>query len=157
MIKDISVRMAKDEDFPQVITKVTALLRELSGNENREISNASETYATLLQNPAQGGILVAEAEGGEIVGILTYGFGYALRTGGKHGVIQELWIDPSCRGQQIGTSLLEELFTKLRGICDRVEVGMPGESYSGTPRTTNFYKTAGFVEIGMRAFKNLRS
>ena len=58
----ISIRKASDEDWLTVSTVITELLRELSGNKDRELEDSRRVYRDLIERPGLGGIAARHAD-----------------------------------------------------------------------------------------------
>lgn len=148
---NVDVGFAAEHDAADVRRAVEALLVELSGDPTRTLTNFESTYRTLLSRSA-GGVLVArDSASGELLGVLTYSTQIALRTGGEHVVIQELWVGESGRGHGVGSRLVGFLREQAVPGIRQIEVGLPGQGYSGLASTRAFYEARGFAIIGVRA------
>jgi GNAT superfamily N-acetyltransferase len=145
----LRVRAACRADLDGIVAGVRALLVELGGDPPP--ATAMRTAARgLLEDPAAGAILVADADG-EIVGVLAASWQAAIHTPGCYGLIQDLWVHPSWRAKSIGGDLLTALFEIAHEqSVDRVEVGLPRESFAGLHATQAFYLAHGFTLLGTR-------
>lgn len=73
----------------------------------------------------------------------------SLYAGGKIGLVQELYVVPDMRSEQIGKSLIEKSIEYARDKeWNRLEGGAP--AYPEWARTKAFYEREGFSEIGPR-------
>ena len=85
------------------------------------------TIRKVLDNPELGSILVAE-EDGEIAGLTTLSFPFAIRCKGRYSCIEENIVDSKHRGKGVGSKLLKAAIAEAtaRG-CDELEVNNPSE------------------------------
>jgi GNAT superfamily N-acetyltransferase len=143
------VRAARHDDLPGVAAGVSALLGEL-GATSPPHAVLEDAARLLLDDSPDGALLVAVA-GERIVGVLDVSWTHAIRTTGRHGVIQELWVDPGWRSQRVGAALLDRLagLARARGIR-RLEVGLPTTRFESLVRTRSFYAESGFEPLGER-------
>jgi GNAT superfamily N-acetyltransferase len=160
------VRAATGEDVPAVAAAVGELLRELGGPPPPV--PAMEAAARELVNDRNAGALfVADAgvardgEGtagtdGAIVGVLAASWQSAMHVPGRYALIQDLWVRRSWRGGGVGAGLLAALceLARERGFV-RVEVGLPGERFTGLAATEAFYLANGFTALGVRMRRGL--
>ncbi len=148
------VRPAGGHDVPAVAAAVGELLLELGGTQPP--LPAMETVARgLLDDPRAGALIVAEGDAA-IVGVLAASWQSAMHVPGRYASIQDLWVHPSWRGDGVGAGLLAALFelARERGLA-RVEVGLPGEGFSGLAATEAFYIANGFTVLGTRMRRGL--
>jgi GNAT superfamily N-acetyltransferase len=143
------VREASDDDVAAAAAAVESLLVELGGRRPERAELEAEVRA-LLEDPAAGVVLVAEA-GGEIVGVLAASWQRAIHVPGRYATIQDLWVDREWRSRRVGAELIEGLAATAReqGV-GRLEVGLPRETFAAVDRTEGFYRGAGFEHLGPR-------
>jgi GNAT superfamily N-acetyltransferase len=149
MASDWKIRKALHPDAPEIAAGIAELLIELGGSPAATDLLAQAVLA-LIDDGEAGAILVADRDG-QIVGLLGASWPLAVRTTGRYGLIQELWVHPAWRSQTIGADLLVALFdlARERGVT-RLEVGLPGERFPNMGATEAFYVNNGFQAIGMR-------
>ena len=93
--------------------------------------------------------LLAREKGGEPVGILTLSVPFAIYAGGEYGVIDEMYVRPTWRGQGVGTALVDRAaaIARERG-WRRLDVTTPVDDHlSGAAR---FYRRCGFEPTGAK-------
>jgi len=148
------VREAVVEDAPAVAAGVGELLVELSGGG----PPAGELVAAareLIAAPALGTLLVAEARG-EVVGVLAASWQHAVHVPGRYGTIQDLWVRPDWRSRAIGNGLVEAYVALAREAgAQRLEVGLPRETFERIGATEAFYRANGFEHLGPRMRRKL--
>jgi len=128
---------------------VEALLVELGGRCPERAALETEVRA-LLDDPAAGSVLIAEADG-EIVGLLSASWQRAIHVPGVYATIQDLWVDGAWRSRGVGAELVEAIASqaRTRGVS-RLEVGLPRETFAAIASTESFYKRVGFEHLGPR-------
>ena len=95
-------------------------------------------------------MLVAEADA-DLVGVLAASWQMAIHVPGSYALIQDLWVAAGWRGRSVGRGLLEALFElRARKRFERVEVGLPRESFARFAATEAFYLGNGFTPNGPR-------
>lgn len=144
-----AVREAGPGDVEGVTTAVVALLDELGGSCPSRAALETEVRA-LLDDPAGGSVLIAEADG-EIVGLLSASWQRAIHVPGIYATIQDLWVDGAWRSRGVGAELVEAIASqaRTRGVS-RLEVGLPRETFAAIASTESFYKRNGFEHLGPR-------
>jgi GNAT superfamily N-acetyltransferase len=144
-----TVREAGAGDVERVATAVEALLAELGGRCPERPVLEAEVRA-LLDDPAGGSVLIAEADG-EIVGLLSASWQRAIHVPGVYATIQDLWVDEGWRSRGVGAELVEAIASqaRTRGVS-RLEVGLPRETFAAIASTESFYERNGFEHLGPR-------
>ena len=166
------IDIARASDASTVLTLVEELLHELGseGDEFAEIDRAKIEAALRAALPAPESTpeptpgsdrdpdarapgtmsltaLIARADGGRPVGILTLSPGFAIYAGGEYGVIDEMYVRPAWRGQGVGRVLVEQALgiARQRG-WRRVDVTTPTDDHQNT--AGRFYRGCGFEPTG---------
>jgi len=151
-MSEVRVREAAEGDVGEIARGVRALLRELGG-EAPGLEELGRAARELLGDPGAGAVLVAEAREARegLVGLLGASWQSAMHVPGRYGLIQDLWVDPDWRSRRVGRELLEAMFglARERGV-ERIEVGLPRETFAGLGATERFYAANGFTRLGTR-------
>jgi GNAT superfamily N-acetyltransferase len=144
------VREASADDVAAFVAAVESLLDELGGSKPSPAEMRAEVEA-LLADREGASLLVAEAEGGELVGILSASWQRAIHVPGRYATIQDLWVDPAWRSRRVGAGLVEGIagLCRERGVA-RIEVGLPRETFDAIAATRGFYERNGFSHLGPR-------
>jgi GNAT superfamily N-acetyltransferase len=145
----MEVRQANGDDIAAAAAGVGALLEELGG-EGPSAAELEDATRLLVEDPAAGALLVAEADG-EIVGVLAASWQHAVHVPGRYGIVQDLWVRRDWRSRAVGRDLLEALaaLARARGIA-RLEVGLPQDSFAAIEATRSFYLANDFAPLGPR-------
>jgi GNAT superfamily N-acetyltransferase len=144
------VRAARTDDVPAVAAAVAALVEELGGTPPPREAIAAEARAH-VEDPSLGIVLVAAPAGGEPVGVLTASWARAVQVAGRLLTIEVLWTRRDQRDEGVGAALVEALAVAAAAEgAERVEVGLPRESFPALRATERFYLTNGFERLGPR-------
>jgi GNAT superfamily N-acetyltransferase len=146
---ETTVREAGAADVTVVAAAVENLLLELGGRRPERPELEAEVRA-LLDDPAGGSVLIAEADG-KIVGVLSASWQRAIHVPGIYATIQDLWVDEAWRSRGVGAELVEAIASqaRARGVS-RLEVGLPRETFAAIASTESFYERNGFEPLGPR-------
>lgn len=146
---ELTVREADAGDVEGVAAAVGSLLDELGGRRPERDELETEVRA-LLEEPAGGSVLIAEADG-SIVGVLSASWQRAIHVPGVYATIQDLWVDEVWRSRGVGAELVEAIASqaRTRGVS-RLEVGLPRETFAAIASTESFYRRNGFEPLGPR-------
>jgi branched-chain amino acid aminotransferase len=149
------VREAGETDLPACATAIEALLDELGGRKPSPAELLIEVEAALADRSGAS-LLVAEAQRGALVGVLSASWGRAIHVPGPYATIQDLWVHPEWRSRGVGAGLLEGMtgLCRERGVA-RVEVGLPRETFDAIAATRGFYERNGFTHLGPRMWRLL--
>lgn len=143
------VRLAAGEDATAVAAAIELLLVELGGS-RPEGAELEASARKLIGDPDAGVVLVYEA-GGEMVGVLAASWQQAIHVPGRYATIQDLWVLPAWRSRAIGHVLVDALCDLAREQeIDRIEVGLPQESFGRIAATESFYRANDFSHLGPR-------
>jgi len=112
---------------------------------------AADAFDDLL-NEQRGQVIVAE-EDGTLLGMATVSYNLAMRYGGEYCQLEELIVDPSARGKNVGGLLVEETIAraKSRGCA---EYGL--YLVATTEKNLPFYEKYGFKRVGSELRQELR-
>jgi GNAT superfamily N-acetyltransferase len=140
-----SARLASADDRDTAVGLVRALLIELGGNPPSAVDLFS-IFDRLVTDIDAGFIVVGESASG-IVSVCTVSFLDAIRTRGRYAIIQEMFVEPEWRSTGVGMEVLRfALNHAVANGCQTVELGTP---FHGD-RQIQFYRRAGFTEVGAR-------
>ena len=159
------VREARRDDVPDIVDAVAGLLEELAGTSissstlpaDHRLGGMEEAVRALIDDPQAGALLVADADV-SLVGVLASSWQLAIHAPGIYALIQDLWVHPAWRGRGVGKTLLDAFLqlARSRGV-ERVEVGLPQESFARFDATESFYLSNGFTPNGPRMKKTILS
>ena len=112
---NIKIRIATEEDFPEILSMIKALAA--FENAPEKVTNSVEQ---MKQEKHLFDCFVAETEEGCIVGMAIYFFAYYTWVG-KSLYLEDIYIKEQYRNQNLGTSLLKRIFEVARQEdCKRV-------------------------------------
>lgn len=138
-----SIKLAAIGDRDAVVDLVRKLLAELGGTPPpaEDMSSVFDRFAG-----GEAGFIVMGENGGAAVAVCTVSFVEALRSVGRYGIIQEMFVEPDARSTGVGIAVLRfALEQAVERGCRMVELGTPfGE------RQIRFYERAGFTNVGAR-------
>jgi GNAT superfamily N-acetyltransferase len=142
----VSIRPARPEDRDGFLT----LLRVLTGQEPDD--EARSVYDALV-SASRGEMLVAEdEEAGSLLGIATVSYNLAIRYRGEYCQLEELVVDPSARGQNVGGLLVQAVVERARARgC--AEIGL--YLLERTEHNRPFYAKYGFEAVGTEMRQSL--
>ena len=144
------VRRAESADLPEVARALAGLLAELGGTVPAE-GDLEAASAQVIDDPGQGCLIVAASTEDGLIGVLAASWQHAIHVPGRYCILQDLWTSPSWRGRGVGAALVSELLEIMRAErVDRVEVGLPSQSFEGLEATEAFYRSVGFTSLGPR-------
>lgn len=141
--EEITLRPAKVADA----AAIASLLRELAKGEGRHSLQSEQTVAhDLLGETALMHLLVAEATGGEVVGVLCYYPGYDVESASFGNHLADVIVTKEWRNRGIGRRLMQE--------AARRTLNGGGEWFSWTVLSNNrkalqFYTELGAQKIGL--------
>jgi GNAT superfamily N-acetyltransferase len=145
----VFIRRATESDAKVTVNLVKALLDELNGAPIGWDTDKAVNLCKEMIGLEDYIVFHSVNNEGEIVGLVTIAESESLYAGGKIGIIQELYVVPSMRSQQMGKSLIQKAIEYARNRkWNRLEVGTP--AYPQWSRTKSFYVREGFKEIGPR-------
>jgi GNAT superfamily N-acetyltransferase len=136
-VTDTPVRFASMEDAPLVVK----LLKAFFSHEGRDVKHLGQNVQAILDDPGRGFITLAGDKG-----IATTTIRISAG-GGASAEIEEIWVQPSARGQGLGAKLLRTAVTECRrrGI-ESIELRVtPFDQEIGIP---DFYTKQGFTHGG---------
>ena len=155
------IRAAELTDILGVIAGINSLLAELKGVKEFQLpAEATAVCQRVIEGKYPGAIFIANPEGDNhsILGLITLTVQEAIHVAGQFVLIQELWVHPEHRSQNIGDDLIQavETYAHKQGIS-RIEVCLPTHEFPSFSSTHHFYQKSGFEDFGPRMRKLLGS
>ena len=155
------IRAAELTDISGVIAGINSLLAELKGVTEFQLpAEATAVCQRVIEGKYPGAIFIANPEGDNdsILGLITLTVQEAIHVAGQFVLIQELWVHPDHRSQNIGENLIQavETYAHEQGIS-RLEVCLPTHEFPRFSNTHHFYQKSGFEDFGPRMRKLLGS
>lgn len=144
----IEIRAACAQDKERCLALLDAL-RDAAGGTLDE--RAGEIFDRLLA-AERGEVLVAE-DGGVVLGLASVSYNLAMRYGGEYCQLEELIVDPSARGRNVGALLVKRTIEQARSRgC--AEYGL--YLVQSTEHNLPFYEKFGFERVGSELRQRLR-
>jgi branched-chain amino acid aminotransferase len=153
------IRSAELTDIPGLVASIGFLLAEIKGVLEFKLPAASaEICQRLIEGKYPGAIFVANPleDNHSIIGLITLTVQEAIHVAGAYVLIQELWVHPDHRSQNIGENLIQavETYCYQEGLS-RIEVCLPTHEFPSFSNTHHFYQKSGFEDFGPRMRKML--
>jgi len=149
-VPNVEIRLAGEADADSVARLVLELFDELASpsDSGYQPQAVMRTTRSLLTGHDPVWAFLAEA-GPDPIGVLMLNECASIYAGGRFGEITELYVTPAFRALGVGKRLVEAAaeFACRRG-WSRLEVGAP--EIPRWEQTVNFYRRAGFSEVGPR-------
>ena len=157
--KVYQIRSAELADVPAVLAGIGSLLAELKGVREFQLpASSAEICQRVIEGKYPGAIFVANLPGNHdsILGLITLTVQEAIHVAGQFVLVQELWVHPEHRSQNIGENLIQavETYSHQQGIS-RIEVCLPTHEFPSFSNTHHFYQKSGFEDFGPRMRKML--
>jgi GNAT superfamily N-acetyltransferase len=112
---------------------------------------SEETFGRLL-DAERGEVLVAE-EDGVVLGMASVSYNLAMRYGGEYCQLEELIVDPSARGRNVGALLVATTVERARSRgCSEYGLYLVQSTEHNLP----FYENFGFRKVGSELRQSLR-
>lgn len=140
-----TIEKAQKKDYVIVLHLLTALYSEL-GEEAESLKFLSEDFLDKILQSGRTEVFLIKDEDSTI-GVFTLTESHAIYAGGKYGVMDEMFIELSCRSKGVGRQVIEfsrELAKESK--WKRIDVTAPTEER--WERTSRFYEKNGFVFTG---------
>ncbi len=133
----VEIRAAAEADQEICLEMIEALTADT------RLPGWSSTFKALLSG-TRGEVLVAD-EAGSLLGVVTVSYNLAIRYAGEYAQLEELIVNPSARGKNVGGLLVQAAIesARMRGC---VEFGL--YLLESTELNRPFYEKYGFRHIG---------
>ncbi|MGH1364634.1 MAG: GNAT family N-acetyltransferase [Calditrichia bacterium] len=144
----ISIVKVTSADLSEVVKLVQLLLTELGGtNAGSSSADSNSILSRMNADELDHTAFLAQDVEGKSVGVITVVETFAIYAGGKYGIINEMYVAPEYRSQNIGQQLIDAVknLAQERGWA-RVDVTAPPEQQ--WKRSVQFYESNGFVFTG---------
>lgn len=139
MADGMSIEAAQDADLPAMRTLLVELLEAVEDTDGLDQRTALDNCRALMDDPAHY-VLVARC-GAAIVGLVSFGVRRTILHPGPSGLVDELVVARSHRGQGVGKRLLLAAANECRALgCCEVEVSTEMSNVAAR----EFYQRCGF-------------
>jgi ribosomal protein S18 acetylase RimI-like enzyme len=141
----MEIRTAEPGEESKVVELINELIVELGGAP-LPVNEATITARSFIDGDRDGMVIVATNQDA-LVGVCTLTYQPSIRTLGKYGIIQEMYVSPEFRSSKLGARLID----KAKDIasdagCTMVELSTPPNG----ERAESFYRNIGFTQVGVR-------
>lgn len=136
----VLTRLARSQDMQRCIELLNVLV---SNNLSDTAIFDLATFDSLICN-TRGSLIIAE-EAGVVLGMASISFNLALRYNGEYCQLEELVVDQSARGKNVGGLLIEECLRLARQRQCK-EFGL--YLLESTKHNEPFYQKYGFITVG---------
>jgi GNAT superfamily N-acetyltransferase len=144
MPPNVIISDATEADLPFIIVLILELVESLDNSERANLENIHQNFIPLLSKP-DSKILVARM-GRKVIGFIHLTIRQTLFHPEPSGLIEELIVTKSQRGQGIGTLLVSAAIEKCRQLgCCEIEVS----TEKANIKAREFYKRCGLNECGI--------
>ena len=141
----MEIRTALPGEGAQVVCLINELIVELGGP-MLPVDEAISTTESFVADEHDGEIIVA-SQGAELVAVCTITYQPSIRTFGKYGIIQEMYVVPKFRSANLGAQIIEKAISQAKSVgCPIVELSTPPDG----ARAEHFYRSVGFDQVGIR-------
>jgi GNAT superfamily N-acetyltransferase len=138
-------RMSNDELDP-AIQLLKALYLEL-GEEKESVEYLDKNLIAKIIDTGITEIYLVKDIRQKVIGIMTLTEGQSIYAGGKYGLLDEMYVRPEFRSDNIGTEMVEKMKRiGLQKKWKRIDVTAPTEER--WKRTVAFYERSGFLFTG---------
>lgn len=155
----IEIRQAGEEDAPLVADFAGRLAEEIdertgTANFQVEAARATQLCREFIRQGRYTVLMAVDTESSKTVGVANLCQSHALYAGGTFGIIQEFYVLPAYRSQDVGAALLGAVLSHARKErWTRVELCTP--PIPEFARTLAFYERNGYSVTGGRKMKIL--
>ncbi|MEQ8861732.1 MAG: GNAT family N-acetyltransferase [Pseudomonadales bacterium] len=144
----IEIRPASEQDKERCLELLDDLRRAAGGTLDAQ---AGEAFDRLLA--AERGEVLVAADGGSVLGLASVSYNLAMRYGGEYCQLEELIVDPSARGRNVGALLVTATVERARSRgC--AEYGL--YLVQSTEKNLPFYEKFGFERVGSELRQRLQ-
>ena len=133
----MQIRTAEPDDLATLMPLMRAFSEEVSAP--LSLSHIETALGPLLADEAIGDVWVVEDEA--IVGYLVITWGWGIESGGKEGLIDEVYIAPTHRNQGLATALVSASLAKAAALGTKAVFL---ETEENSPESRVLYERLGF-------------
>ena len=142
----VEIRLATEEDYEQCV-RLLSVLRASTGGEDNSSEKPAEINRVVYNDMIKGDrglVLVAEEEG-SLLGMSSISFNLALRYEQSYCQLEELVVDSSARGKNVGGLLVSAAVEQARqNGCNDFGLYLMPQTEHNRP----FYEKYGFAALG---------
>ncbi len=144
----VTTRLARVDDK----IRCSELLQDLQAAAGGTLDPGAGVIFDQLLRAERGEVVVAE-EDGLILGMASVSYNLAMRYGGEYCQLEELIVDPSARGRNVGGLLVQATLARARSRgCGEYGLYLVESTEHNLP----FYQKYGFSRVGSELRQRLR-
>lgn len=141
---DVLVRLARYEDLGDLVS-LLGILFEQEDEFHAQPTAPRLALATLLAAPDRSEVILAERSG-RAVGMVVLQLVLSTAMGGRAALLEDMVVDPSVRGEGVGSLLLSAAIERAARLgCRRITLLTDAEN----ARAQRFYRRHGFIASTM--------
>ena len=142
----VEIRLAEKKDYEQCV-RLLGVLRASTGGEGNATEKLTEIKRTVYNDMIKGdrGLVLVAEENGELLGMSSISFNLALRYEQSYCQLEELVVDSSARGKNVGGLLVSRAVEQARQAgCNDFGLYLMPQTEHNRP----FYEKYGFTALG---------
>ena len=142
----VEIRLAQEKDYEQCV-RLLGVLRASTGGEGNATEKLTEIKRTVYNDLIKGdrGLVLVAEEGGKLLGMSSISFNLALRYEQSYCQLEELVVESSARGKNVGGLLVGAAVDQAREAgCNDFGLYLMPETEHNKP----FYEKYGFTALG---------
>lgn len=128
---------------------ISLLYAELFGQASVPSNEVFDNIFSQLQDSTNNHEAYCLKENNETLAFFTLAEAFSIFAHGKYGIINELWVNETCRSQGVGKVVIQEILNiGAQRNWQRIDVSAPPNAK--WDRTFNFYQNNGFTFTGRK-------
>jgi GNAT superfamily N-acetyltransferase len=140
-MRNITIQEAAESDLADIVALLDQLIKSLQDSENLEPGTIEQNCRILMVDPAVRFLIAKEDR--QAIGFINFSLRRTTLHPGPSGLIDELVVAESHRGQGVGRLLVEACITECRKLgCSELEVSTKKSNNAAR----SFYKRCGFED-----------
>ena len=142
----VEIRLAEEKDYEQCV-RLLGVLKASTGGEGDATEKTAEIKRTVYNDMIKGdrGLVLVAEENGKLLGMSSISFNLALRYEQSYCQLEELVVDSSARGKNVGGLLVSGAVEQARQAgCNDFGLYLMPQTEHNRP----FYEKYGFTALG---------
>ena len=142
----VEIRLAEEKDYEQCV-RLLGVLKASTGGEGNATEKPTEIKRAVYNDMIKGyrGLVLVAEENGKLLGMSSISFNLALRYEQSYCQLEELVVDSSARGKNVGGLLVSRAVEQARQAgCNDFGLYLMPQTEHNRP----FYEKYGFTALG---------